>query len=73
MRYAHGGGLTSKEQQKRELVRLESAERFARGEPTETVARGLRVTVRSVRRWQGAWEQGGADTLRSTGPPRWNG
>ncbi|MER5214772.1 winged helix-turn-helix domain-containing protein [Streptomyces sp. NPDC002838] len=42
MRYAHGGGLTPKEQEKRERVRLEAAERFARGEKTEVVAGELR-------------------------------
>nr|WP_030186530.1 winged helix-turn-helix domain-containing protein [Streptomyces sp. NRRL S-813] len=68
MRYAHGGGLTPSEQQKRERVRLKAADRFARGEKTEAVARDLRVTSRSVRRWRRAWEQGGADALRSAGP-----
>ncbi|GGL03845.1 hypothetical protein GCM10010094_75870 [Streptomyces flaveus] len=38
------------------------------GEKTEAVARELRVTARSVRRWRRAWEQGGADALRSAGP-----
>jgi putative transposase len=66
MRYAHGGGLTPKEQEKRERVRLEAAEPFARGEKTEAVARELRVTARSVRRWRPAWERGGADALRSS-------
>jgi putative transposase len=41
MRYAHGGGLTPKEQQRRERLRLEAAERFSRGEKTEVVAREL--------------------------------
>ncbi|WP_143658706.1 helix-turn-helix domain-containing protein [Streptomyces sp. IMTB 2501] len=68
MRYAHGGGLTPREQEKRERVRLQAAERFARGEKSEAVARYLRVTARSVRRWRRAWEQGGADALRSAGP-----
>lgn len=61
MRYAHGGGLTPKEQEKRERVRLEAAERFTRGEKTEAVARELRVTSRSVRRWRREWEQGGRE------------
>ncbi|MCL6737637.1 helix-turn-helix domain containing protein [Streptomyces neyagawaensis] len=65
--YAHGGVLTPKEQEKRERVRLLAAERFARGEKTEVVARALRVTSRSVRRWRREWEQGGADALRSKG------
>uniref|UniRef100_UPI002E2773E6 helix-turn-helix domain-containing protein n=1 Tax=Streptomyces lycii TaxID=2654337 RepID=UPI002E2773E6 len=68
MRYAHGGGLTPKEQEKRERVRLEAVERFARGEKTEAVARELRVTSRSVRRWRREWEEGGAAALGSKGP-----
>ncbi|XWY52696.1 hypothetical protein ACNJZD_46355 [Streptomyces ipomoeae] len=48
MRYAHGGGLTPRERQKREWVRLEAADRFARGEKTEAVAEDLRVTTRSA-------------------------
>jgi len=68
MRYAHGGGLTPKEQKKRERVRLQAAERFACGEKTEFVAGDLRVTARSVRRWRRVWGQGGAEALRSTGP-----
>ncbi|MFF5139337.1 winged helix-turn-helix domain-containing protein [Streptomyces sp. NPDC013157] len=68
MRYAHGGGLTPKEQQKRERVRRAAAERFACGEKTEVIARELRVTTRSVRRWRRAWEKGGEDALRSKGP-----
>ncbi|MFJ9382046.1 winged helix-turn-helix domain-containing protein [Streptomyces sp. NPDC101455] len=67
MRYAHGGGLTPKEQEKRERVRLEAAERFARGEKTEVVARELRVTSRSVRRWRREWEEGGTGALHSKG------
>ncbi|MFD5574966.1 winged helix-turn-helix domain-containing protein [Streptomyces cadmiisoli] len=67
MRYAHGGGLTPKEQEKRERVRLEAAGRSARGEETGAVAGELRVTSRSVRRWRREWEQGGADALRSKG------
>ncbi|MFD9286504.1 helix-turn-helix domain-containing protein [Streptomyces mirabilis] len=72
MRYAHGGGLTPKQQEKRERVRPEAAERFARGERTEAVARELRVTSRSVRRWRREWELGGVDALLSKGRPRWN-
>lgn len=68
MRYAHGGGLTPKEQVKREWVRLEAAERFALGEKSEAVARELRVTSRSVRRWRREWAEGGAEALRSKGP-----
>ncbi|MFF3918477.1 helix-turn-helix domain-containing protein [Streptomyces sp. NPDC001852] len=49
-------------------MRLEAAERFARGEKAEAVARELRVTSRSVRRWRRVWEEGGADAQRSKGP-----
>ncbi|WP_367141240.1 winged helix-turn-helix domain-containing protein [Streptomyces sp. STD57] len=68
MRYAQGGGLTPREQEKRELLRLEAAARFACGETTETIARDLRVTARSVRRWRHAWCEGGPEALRSKGP-----
>jgi putative transposase len=47
---------------------VEAAERFVRGEKTEAIARELRVTVRSVRRWRRAWQQGCAEALRSTAP-----
>jgi transposase len=68
MRYAQGGGLTPGEQEKRERLRRQAAERFARGDKTEDIARDLRVTARSVRRWRRAWREGGADALRSRGP-----
>ncbi|MFB8177642.1 winged helix-turn-helix domain-containing protein [Streptomyces sp. NPDC055966] len=68
MRYAQGGGVTPGEQEKRERLRLEAAERFARGEKTEVIARELRVTSRSVRRWRCAWQLGGGQALRSKGP-----
>ncbi|KJY40865.1 transposase [Streptomyces sp. NRRL B-1568] len=68
MRYAQGGGLTPREQEKREQLRLEAAERFERGDSTEGIARDLRVTARSVRRWRQAWREAGVDALRSRGP-----
>jgi putative transposase len=68
MGYAQGGGLTPGEQEKRERLRLEAAERFARGDETEAIAKDLRVTARSVRRWRRAWREGGAEALRSRGP-----
>lgn len=68
MRYAQGGGLTPAEQQKRERVRLEAAKRFEAGETTRDIARGLRVTERSVERWRRAWQRGGAAALVSAGP-----
>ena len=39
-----------------------------RGDSTGEIARGLRVTPGSVRRWRRAWKQGGTAALRSKGP-----
>ncbi|MBG0825795.1 winged helix-turn-helix domain-containing protein [Planomonospora sp. ID91781] len=68
MRYAQRGGYTPAEQERRERLRLETAERFARKEPVAVIARDLRVTERTVRRWRRRWQQGGAQALRSAGP-----
>lgn len=67
MRYPQGGGLTADRQQFREGLRLQAAERFARGESTSVIAKDLRVSVRSVQRRQ-AWEEGGPRALRSQEP-----
>ena len=68
MRYAQRGGYTPAEQQRREGLRLEAAGRFAGGEKISENARDLRVTSGSVRRWHGAWQDGGTGALRSKGP-----
>jgi len=68
MRYAQRGGYTPAEQQRRERLRLEAAERFARGDSTGEIAADLRVTERTVRRWRQACRQGGTVALRSKGP-----
>ena len=68
MRYAQRGGYTPAEQQRRERLRLEAAGRFARGDTINEIARDLRVTEGSVRRWHRAWRDGGAEALRSQGP-----
>jgi transposase len=68
MRYAQRGGYTSAGQQRRERLRLEAAGRFARGDTIREIARDLRVTEGSVRRWHRAWRDGGAEALRSRGP-----
>jgi len=52
MRYAQRGGYTPAEQQRREQLRMEAAGRFARGDGIGEIARDLRVTESSVRRWQ---------------------
>ena len=68
MRYAQRGGYTPAEQQRRERLRLEAAERFARGDAIREIACDLRVTECSVRRWRRAWQAGGTGALRSRGP-----
>ena len=47
---------------------MEAAGRFARGDTIVEIARDLRVTEGSVRRWRLAWRNGGAEALRSRGP-----
>jgi FixJ family two-component response regulator len=49
MRYAQGGGLTDERREFREGLRLAAADRFARGDSSSTIAKDLRVSVRSVR------------------------
>nr|WP_322784805.1 winged helix-turn-helix domain-containing protein [Streptomyces sp. VB1] len=61
------GGLTAERQQPREELRLQAAERFARGEGGTAIARDLRITVRSTQRWRHAWAEGGPRSLRSQG------
>jgi transposase len=68
MRYGQRGGYTPAEQQRREQLRMGTAERFARGDSTAVIAADLRVTERTVRRWRQAWRRGGAVALRSAGP-----
>jgi len=68
MRYAQGGGLTPQEQAAREHIRLEAARRFEGGESTSLIAKQLRVTDRSVRRWRRAWRDGGTTALLCLGP-----
>jgi transposase len=63
MRYPQGGGLTAERQAFREHIRLQAAELFAAGHGSAAVAKGLRVSVRSVQRWRRAWEQGGERAL----------
>ena len=56
MRYAQRGGYTPAGQQRRERLRLEAVGRFARGDGIGEIARDLRVTEGSVRRWRRAWQ-----------------
>ena len=73
MRYAQRGGYAPAEQQRRERLRLQAAERFARGDTASQVARDLRVTEGSVRRWRRAWRDGGTGALKSRGRCRGRG
>jgi transposase len=68
MRYAQEGALTPKKQAAREQVRLEAAERFARGEKTTDIAHEFRVGERQVEKWRRTWREGRAEALRSKGP-----
>jgi transposase len=68
MRYPQGGGLTEMERLAREQRRMEAAALFERGAGNEEIAAGLRVSVRSVQRWQAAWRVGGKRALASKGP-----
>uniref|UniRef100_UPI0005624FEF winged helix-turn-helix domain-containing protein n=1 Tax=Actinacidiphila yeochonensis TaxID=89050 RepID=UPI0005624FEF len=68
MRYPQGGGLTAERQGRREELRFQAAERFACGEGSTSIARDLRVSVRSVQRWRHAWAEGGQRALWSQGP-----
>jgi len=71
MRYAQGGGLTPKKQEAREQLRLEAAERFARGVKTTDIARELRVGERQAEKWRrkrrgaAAVAPAARDTMRS--------
>ncbi|WP_331752541.1 helix-turn-helix domain-containing protein [Streptomyces sp. NBC_00829] len=60
--------MTAERQQFREELRLQAAERFARGEASSLIAKELRVSLRSVQRWRQAWDEGGPGALRSQGP-----
>src|SRR5262245_11737245 len=68
MRYADGGGLTAEGRARREKVRLQAAEMFARDADPVQVARELRVSTKSVYQWRRAWRSGGPEALASKGP-----
>jgi putative transposase len=64
----NGAGIRPLSSSGGERLRLEAAGRFARGDTINEIARDLRVTEGSVRRWHKAWRDGGAEALRSRGP-----
>jgi len=53
---------------RRDRLRLQAAGRFAGGDGINEIARDLRVTPGSARRWHRAWRDGGPEALRSKGP-----
>ncbi|MFE6892025.1 winged helix-turn-helix domain-containing protein [Streptomyces sp. NPDC057694] len=69
MRYPQGGGLTDQRRAFREGIRMQAAEMFAEGQENTTIAKRLRVDVRSVQRWRRTWQMTGSDGLRSAGSP----
>ena len=68
MRYADGGGLTVKQQARRESVRVAAGELFAEGISPKEVARRFRVSLKSAYQWRRRWERAGAAGLVSAGP-----
>ncbi|MFC4533057.1 helix-turn-helix domain-containing protein [Sphaerisporangium dianthi] len=67
MRYAHGGGLSAEERDRRERLRLQAVELFAEGMAPARVARRFRVSRMSASRWHRARRQGGEAALGSKG------
>jgi transposase len=67
MRYADGGGLTSRERAARERVRGQAADMFDQDLGSVEIAARLRVTPKSVRAWRRAWTVGGQAALASRG------
>ncbi|CAM5741278.1 winged helix-turn-helix domain-containing protein [Streptomyces hirsutus] len=58
---------TAGRRQSRERIRLQTAERFARGEKTSVIAADLRVSERSVERRRRTWREHGPQGLASKG------
>ena len=68
VRYADGGGLTAEGRARREKVRLQAAEMFARDADPVQIASSLRVSTKSVYQWRRDWRAGGQEALASKGP-----
>ena len=68
MRYPDGGGLTMRGRSRREQVRLQAAEMFAKDADPVQIASSLRVSTKSVYQWRRAWRAGGEEALASKGP-----
>ncbi|GAA1535606.1 hypothetical protein GCM10009730_51000 [Streptomyces albidochromogenes] len=48
-------------------IRLQAGKRFATGEETAMIAKGLWVSLRLVERWRCAWREGGMEALQRNG------
>ena len=68
MRYPDGGGLTAKSRSRREQVRLQAAQMFARDMGAGQIAGLLCVSAKPVYWWRRDWRAGGEAALASTGP-----
>lgn len=68
MRYGQGGGLMPGEQEKRERLRLEAAERFGCGGRTEGRREGVAGHGAVGAALAAGGEEGDTDALRSKGP-----
>jgi putative transposase len=69
MRYGDGGGLSHAARVRREQVRRQAADLFARGMTPVEVAKRLEVSQKSAYVWRKLWRAGGADALASRGAP----
>jgi transposase len=69
MRYGDGGGLNQAARVRREQVRRQAADLFARGMTPVEVAKGLEVSQKSAYVWRKLWQTSGADALASKGAP----
>src|SRR5437899_8359751 len=62
------GMSKARDHQEMEKRRLKAAGHFDRGLGASEVARRLGVTRQSAHEWKKAWEAGGKESLRSSGP-----
>src|ERR1043165_2860841 len=67
MRYADGSGLSERGRARREAVRLQAAEWFARDVPVAEIAPRLRVSTNAVYVWRRRWRAEGEAGLASKG------
>jgi transposase len=68
VRYPDGGGLTAEGRARREAVRLQAAELFARDVAVPEIAQRLRVSHNAVYVWRRRWSADGEPGLASKGP-----